>query len=117
MPSKPSQSPRNLSPPPARGRRRQVDDLEEAGVEHVQVLEALAGLVDAIAGVHDATLRRQAVGHELQRVGDLAAGALVLGRIVRGTGGRARTARAAGGFDERAVLSMMDSRDGLLLCR
>ena len=61
--------------------RRAVDDLEEARVEDVQALETLAGLVDRVAGMHHATLDRQALGDELQAVGD------ALGGLVVGIGG------------------------------
>jgi hypothetical protein len=77
------------------GRHR--DDLEEARVQDVEVAEALAGLIQQLAGVHEVALRRERVAEQLQRVGDALAGALVRSGVVpRGDDSGEREDRAGG---------------------
>ena len=54
----------------------QADQLEEAGVQDVQVLESVAGAVDHVASVHDAALRFQRRGDQLQGLGNALTGAV-----------------------------------------
>ena len=63
---------------------REIDGLEEPGVDDVQAFQALAGLVDGVAGAHQPARDRHPFFEQGQRVADAFAHA---GRCGRGGGG------------------------------
>ena len=69
---------------------RLIDDLENSGVQDVEASESLTALMDHVAGMHHAPLRRERVVEHPERIGDMLR-TVGIGSDVDGTaGGRSR---------------------------